>query len=249
MYKINKEIKFKQKNNEIKEISAQKVVDILYELFKPKTIVDIGCGTGLILKYFQKKGSKIMGYEGSWISKDLIKENIANEYVNIIDFENLKNYNAQEYDMCICLEVAEHISLLNADKFVNFITSHSKLVVFSAAIPNQGGFNHINEQWGEFWDFKFKQLGYEKFDILRPILWDQEDITWPYKQNLLVYSHENNKILNHELKMMPNNKLINPIHYESYINKTNKYISIITYQESIKFYFKLLIKKLLNYKS
>jgi len=33
-------------------------------------------------------------------------------------------------------------------------------VLFSAAIPNQGGTGHINEQWQEYWAEKFYANGF-----------------------------------------------------------------------------------------
>ena len=245
MYKTSK-IKFQQKNTDIKNLSAEKVVDILYDLFKPKSVIDVGCGTGLLLKHFQKKGSTIMGYEGKWINKDLIEENITNKVVKIIDFEHLELIKTEESEMCICLEVAEHITFKQAENFVNFITLHSKLIVFSAAIPNQGGFNHINEQWGDFWDSIFLKFGYIKYDILRPVLWNQDIITWPHKQNMVVYLHKSDLKREEQLNKMINNNLKNPIHFENYINKTQKYFSIINFQESTFFYLRLFIKKLLK---
>ena len=248
MYKINR-VKFQQKNTSIKDVSAKNVVNVLFEIFKPKSVVDVGCGTGLLLKYFQSKGVSINGYEGEWIDRELISNNITDDsLISIIDFENLNDIpENKSFEMCICLEVAEHVSLSQSEKFVNFISQHSELIVFSAAIPNQGGFNHINEQWGEFWDIKFKNLGYIKYDILRPILWGNDLITWPHKQNMVVYVHSSNDVLNRKLNTMIQNKLINPIHYESYLNKTDKYLAIINYKQNIFFYFKLFIKRIFKF--
>lgn len=245
MYKKSK-VKFHQKNNQIKEQSSKMVVDILFELFNPKSVVDVGCGTGLILKYFNEKDVDILGYEGEWINKNLIESNISFSKLKIIDFENIDLENLVQFDLCVCLEVAEHISENQADNFVKFLISQSKIIVFSAAIPNQGGFNHINEQWSDYWDKKFDTLGYSKMDILRPILWDFDFVTWPYKQNMVVYVHKTDVSLLDKLDKMPINALKNPIHFESYINKTNKYLRVINYKESTFFYFKLLIKKIIN---
>ena len=245
MYKTSK-IKFEQKNTDIKNLSAEKVVNIIFDLFKPKSVIDVGCGTGLLLKHFQKKGSTIMGYEGKWINNELIEENIPKSVVNIIDFENLEKINIIKHDLCLCLEVAEHVSSDHAENFFNFISQHSNIIIFSAAIPNQGGFNHVNEQWSDYWDSKFLELGYVKYDILRPILWNEGLITWPHKQNMVVYLHESENNLSQTLKLMKSNDLKNPVHFENYMNKTNKYYSIINYNESIYFYLRLLLKKILK---
>ena len=245
MYKKSK-VKFFQKNNQIKEQSSKIVVDVLFDIFNPKNVVDVGCGTGLILKSFKDKGVNISGHEGYWINKELIEANIPISSITISDFENLKIESLSKKDLCVCLEVAEHVSLDQAENFVKFLISKSNVIVFSAAIPNQGGFNHINEQWSDFWDNKFGKLGYSKLDILRPILWDQELVTWPYKQNMVVYIKDSDVSSFEKLSKMPVNLLKNPIHFDSYINKTDKYLNLLNYKESTYFYFKMLIKKVLN---
>ena len=45
-------------------------------------------------------------------------------------------------------------------QLVATITKHGDAVLFSAAIPGQGGQDHLNEQWPEYWQKKFEVNGY-----------------------------------------------------------------------------------------
>jgi len=38
------------------------------EMFNPKSILDLGCGTGKELDYFYSKGIKVVGVEGSRVA-------------------------------------------------------------------------------------------------------------------------------------------------------------------------------------
>lgn len=66
----------------------------------------------------------------------------------------------------------------------------SDIVLFSAAIPGQGGENHINEQWPEFWSGLFNERGYVGLDFVRRRIWNDRRIPYWYKQNILLYVKE-----------------------------------------------------------
>ena len=61
------------------------------------------------------------------------------------------------------------------------------MVLFSAAIPHQGGTRHVNEQWQSWWASKFKDHDYLPLDYLRPKIWELEDVAFWFKQNLFLY--------------------------------------------------------------
>jgi SAM-dependent methyltransferase len=166
------------------------IVPILIEIFKPKSIIDYGCGTGNFLAAFKKKmNSNVCGIDGTWVNKELLFKNIkANEFVEY-NLEQLY-VTDKRYDLAISLEVAEHIDETYSDNFVKSLCNLSDIVVFSAAIPQQGGENHVNEQWPAYWQRKFSKNNFEAFDLLRPILWDSDQLDsecW-YKQNIIVYA-------------------------------------------------------------
>ena len=89
--------------------------------------------------------------------------------------------------------------------------------MFSAAIPLQGGQNHINEQWNDYWIEKFSAEGYTCLDFLKPYFWDNDQIFWWYKQNILFFTKEPQRFSNYEM-----NKLNNVIHPDLFKIKTEE---------------------------
>src|ERR1051326_3058645 len=87
----------------------------------------------------------------------------------------------------ISLEVAEHLPEASAQGFVASLTRLAPVVLFSAAVPLQGGAEHVNEQWQEYWRSKFSELDYVACDAIRPVIWGNEDVFTYYQQNILVY--------------------------------------------------------------
>ena len=98
---------------------------------------------------FSRHGvQSILGLDGGWVSRDLLKIPAS----CFKEFDLSKPYaDSKRFDLAICLEVAEHLPVNAADAIVESLTRLAPVVLFSAAIPHQGGVNHINEQWLDYW--------------------------------------------------------------------------------------------------
>jgi hypothetical protein len=95
----------------------------------------------------------------------------------------------EQFDLCICLEVAEHLACEAAPNFVRNLCSLSNIVLFSAAIPGQGGTNHVNERWPSYWRDLFAEQGYTALDIARGRIWHDVRVEFWYRQNLLLFAN------------------------------------------------------------
>lgn len=166
--------------------SSKVILGLLYDLYRPASVVDIGCGQGAWLAAAESLGSrKLKGYDGSWVDKDaLVSKNIDFTAVELAkDALELK----EKYDLCISVEVAEHLPEARANDFVRLLCSASEVVVFSAAIRYQGGTDHINEQRQSYWIKLFEANGYDCFDIFRPAIWENKEVKLWYRQNLFLF--------------------------------------------------------------
>jgi hypothetical protein len=83
--------------------------------------------------------------------------------------------------------VAEHLPESRAASFVNSLTNLGPVVLFSAAIPCQGGDGHINEQWPGYWAELFARSGFVAIDCIRSRVWDNEQVAYYYAQNMVLY--------------------------------------------------------------
>jgi predicted RNA methylase len=165
--------------------SARLVLGRLFEVYQPHSVADFGCGRGSWLMVAESLGSKVLhGYDGTWIDPDqLLSKNIAFHAVTMEQEVALE----QKHDLCMSLEVAEHLSESRAAPFVDTLCRASDVVLFSAAVRHQGGMNHINENWQSYWAQLFYANGYHCFDIFRGALWNNAQIEWWYRQNLLLF--------------------------------------------------------------
>jgi SAM-dependent methyltransferase len=165
--------------------SAAITVPLLIDLFEPRSVLDVGCATGVWLSVFREHGvDDILGIDGPWVEKGHpeIPDNLFREYdlTQPISLE-------RTFDLALCLEVAEHLPAEAAPGLVQSLTALAHVVVFSAAIPGQGGEGHINERWPSFWSKCFAAHGYVCFSILRQRLWSSDAVEFWYRQNMLCF--------------------------------------------------------------
>ena len=168
--------------------SAQCIVPfVLQHLPDLKSVVDFGCGTGAWLKLFSTNGVKrIKGLDGGALDPDQYL--IAPSDRHSVDLSQPIALD-ENFDLAISLEVAEHIDEDKANVFIGNMCAASRTILFGAAIPGQGGHHHVNERWASYWHDKFQQRGYRAFDVIRPFFWNDDRITWWYRQNMLIYVH------------------------------------------------------------
>ena len=223
--------------------AASVIIPILYEVLTFESVLDVGCGIGTWLNVFQEYPRlDILGLDGEYVNRDLLAKNIPLDSFKSFDLSKGFDLN-KKFDLAVCLEVAEHLPITSSDLLVDSLCRHSDKVVFSAAIPNQGGQNHLNEQWPSYWINKFKRNGFEVYDLIRPRIWNNPQVDIWYKQNLLIFSK--NKIQNAEVGALD---LVLP---EYWIQSNKEIITLKNQLDRIKegkvgayFYLKSLIKSL-----
>lgn len=168
--------------------SASIIVPMIHDLVHPKSVIDIGCGDGSWLSAFQACGTNdIQGLDGEWLDETVLK--FPRDRFTRTDLFAPITIN-RTFDLAVSLEVAEHLPESRAAQFVQELTGAAPVVLFSAAIPLQEGPNHINEQWPSYWAAHFARCGYVPVDAIRTRVWTNPDVTWWYKQNLLIYVDE-----------------------------------------------------------
>ena len=165
--------------------SAEVIVPLLVDWFQPSRVVDLGCGDGTWLSVFQAFGVQdIVGIDGRYVDPDMLQ--IATECFVPRDLSQPVSLE-RVFDLAISLEVADHLPAASASGFIASLVKLSDVVLFSAAIPHQGGKHHINEQWPSYWATLFQAHGYIAVDALREKIWEHPAVEPWYAQNCLLF--------------------------------------------------------------
>ena len=238
--------------NEIHNLKAPtEIVPYIFDLFKPRSVVDVGCGLGTFLHVFKQQGvDRIIGIDGSWVNPaDLYID--KSEFIQI-DLESKFNL-GQQFDLVLCLEVVEHLSPESARTAINNLVSLGKVIIFSAAIPHQGGQNHLNEQEFKFWQNLFLDHGYHFYDAFRSKYWDNKLIDWWYRQNMFLVVHESISLTENVEKCKISGGAEIYVHPELHSSRSillteisSKYNDLLQGNANVSTYIKALIKKALS---
>lgn len=170
--------------------SAEAVAQILFDEFHPKSVIDVGCGLGIYLRAFEKLGAEVSGFDGS---KSAIRNNlVSQDHLKLLDLRKPHSL-GRRWDLCICFEVAEHLQAKYATCIVKTVTGASNRVIFTAALPGQGGTCHFNEQPQDYWKRIFESQGFEwRGDLvakLRNQMREKSVVFW-VEQNLMVFERQ-----------------------------------------------------------
>lgn len=169
--------------------SAEAIVPLVLELVPATSVVDIGCGEGAWLMAFRRSGVQdVFGIDGDYVDEARLL--IPRTCFRAADLSRPFTV-GRTFDLAVSLEVAEHLPPESAPGFVECLTRLAPVVLFSAAIPQQGGVHHVNEQWPEYWIRLFERHGYVPIDAIRRHIWTDERVQLWYAQNTLIFVERN----------------------------------------------------------
>jgi len=201
--------------------SAERIFKILFEYVRPQSILDVGCGRGAWLAVARELGiPEIHGVEGT--SFDRSRLVIEPSLVSVCDLEQGFSL-GRRFDLVLCLEVGEHLSENAAQTLVSSLTRHSDLILFSAAIPFQGGDGHVNERFPDYWAARFGAEDYRPLDFIRPRIWNDFHVLWWFPQNTLVFAHDRVLACNERLLQEHNTaRLLSVVHPSGYLSRLHQ---------------------------
>ena len=170
--------------------SARVILREACQLYRPQSVIDIGCGVGSWLRAaFELGVGDLLGLDGEYVPREKLLISPANFRSCDLEGQSLKETaSGRRFDLVICAEVAEHLSPERAPSFIDELCALGDAVLFSAAVPGQGGTGHVNERWPDYWGAHFARNGFACFDSLRPRLWDEPRIEFWYLQNILFFA-------------------------------------------------------------
>ena len=165
--------------------SARVIVPEIISLLNPVSVVDVGCGEGVWLSVFREHGvTRTFGIDGDHVNRERLRIPLQSFAVHDLSqpFEL-----SETFSLVVSLEVAEHLPASSAETFVRSLAALGDAVLFSAAVPYQSGIHHVNLQWQDYWATLFEARGYAAVDVIRPLVWRNDSVSFFYRQNVLLF--------------------------------------------------------------
>lgn len=167
--------------------SPSVILPLILERRPVRSALDVGCNLGAWLRFLVDQGvDDVLGMDAATDPEPLLiprASYLAQDLRRPFDL-------GRRFDLALCLEVAEHVEAEHAEQLVDDLCRHSDFVLWSAALPGQGGDHHVNEQWTEYWIEKFERRGYDFVDPIRRQIWTNDQVYWWYRQNCVVFATE-----------------------------------------------------------
>jgi SAM-dependent methyltransferase len=176
-------------NRQISLKAAKAILPIVFEMISPKSVIDVGCGVAPWLAAALELGAMdVLGIDGQYIDRTLLM--VPEQFFRAADLTFPINLE-RKFDLAVCVEVGEHLPESASGTLAKSLTESAPVILFSAAIPGQGGIDHINLQWPPYWEKLFLARGFDLVDCIRWRVWDRADVEVWYAQNCLLFvQHE-----------------------------------------------------------
>jgi Methyltransferase domain len=168
--------------------SAQRMIRLVQPWLNAQSVIDLGSGRGVWLREWMGAGvSDVAAADGDYVDRERLA--VPGDAFHACDLTQPLDL-GRRFDLAQSLEVGEHLPNSASQTLVESLTRHSDRVLFSAAVPGQGGEFHINERPLAFWQGLFAAQGYTAFDCVRPGLKDDGDVENWYRYNTILYANE-----------------------------------------------------------
>jgi SAM-dependent methyltransferase len=166
--------------------SASRVISLVLPALDIGSVLDIGCAGGGWLKEWKQAGiGELLGVDGAYVNAADLE--IEPEHFVPQDLSHPFDL-GKTFDLVQSFEVAEHIDESASDVFVSNVAKHARrYILFSAAVPGQGGEHHVNEQPYDFWRRRFAKHGFVAYDFVRPRIAHDNRISFWYRYNILLF--------------------------------------------------------------
>ena len=168
------------------------LAETLTEVFSPRSVADVGCGSGGISAALRDRGvEQIYPFDFSQASVDMTqKRGFTN--ARRLDVTQAKEIPATA-DLCLCLEVAEHIPRKFEQHLVSLLSRVAPVLIFTAAPPGQGGHLHVNLRSQDHWKQLFREQGMEQDNSSQQQMLQMFGgrMIRDYSTNLLVFRRRN----------------------------------------------------------
>ncbi len=172
--------------------SAAVIAKAIVSAFHPCLLVDVGCGTGVLLERLREQGVQVKGleYAGAALKRCQMRN------LDVRKFDVTNDELPSEFtgaDVVVSLEVGQQLSEAKADRYIDLLCQVAPIVVFSSATPGQGDRRPVNEKPHEYWIEKFGQRGF-RFD--RPLSlqwrhdWQVQDIAPWFYRNVMIFQRD-----------------------------------------------------------
>lgn len=180
--------------------SAEVIAASIIHAFRPRSVVDVGCGTGALLDSLRARGVLVKGLEYAQAALAFCQA----RHLDVMKFDVASDELPElgETDLVVSMEVGAQLHEATADRYVDLICRIAPIVVFSVEAPGGGDKLPRNEQPHRYWTEKFAQRGYQ-FEEVLSLQWrkdwkEKNTAPW-FSRNVMIFKSAPEKLTSSEV--------------------------------------------------
>jgi SAM-dependent methyltransferase len=138
------------------------LADAIVADLRPQTVLDAGCGIGLLVECLRDRKVDAWGIDVSEYALGRVRSDLR-PHCRAASVEDELD---RVYDLIVCIEVLEHLPPRGGDSAVGNFTRHADAVLFSSTPDDFREATHVNVQPTDYWVGLFARRGfYRDFDF------------------------------------------------------------------------------------
>ena len=132
------------------------LADAIVAEMRPQSVLDSGCGPGLLVAALRDRGVEAWGMDISEYAIDHVREDVR----PFCRIGSAADELDRQYDLIVSVEVLEHLPRHLASRAVAIMSSHTDDILFSSAPSDFGDPSHQNVQPSDYWIGLFGRHGF-----------------------------------------------------------------------------------------
>jgi 2-polyprenyl-3-methyl-5-hydroxy-6-metoxy-1,4-benzoquinol methylase len=139
-----------------------RIADAIVGQLAPQTVLDAGCGIGLLVQSLRERGVEAWGIDISEYAISHVPEG-ARGYCSVASVTDELERN---FDLIACIEVVEHLPSRLGREAIENLARHTDRILFSSTPDDFDEPTHVNVQPMDHWVEQFARLGFfRSFDF------------------------------------------------------------------------------------
>jgi SAM-dependent methyltransferase len=139
-----------------------RIADAIVARLAPQTVLDAGCGIGLLVRSLRGRGVEAWGIDVS----DYAISQVPDEVRAYCSSASITDELDRDFDLIACIEVVEHLPAHLGREAIENLARHTDSILFSSTPDDFDEPTHLNVQPTAHWVEEFGRLGFfRNFDF------------------------------------------------------------------------------------
>ena len=138
----------------------------LVEKLRVKSVLDVGCANGAMVKVMRELGLNAYGIDGDFLAIKFLSDKCVRNFLSVHDYQTGNFQLKKPIDLIWSIEFLEHVNKKYLPYILQDFQRFGRYVVISTPPPNSPGYHHVNCQTSEYWIKKFQSYGFKFLNSL-----------------------------------------------------------------------------------